>query len=135
MRFPCPPRLLQQPFQIGSVLTSQEVATPGQEATDPHGILRHFVAAHTAIALFDPPADGPLSCIISAIKRFSFGAFPVPIARQAMPEIPAIEKQEPQAISQTSDALFLVAAKRSHSGDASLPVPGLLPLPTLDQLA
>src|SRR6266851_723728 len=64
-------------------------------------MLRNFIAAHGAIAFFDPPADGPLTGIVGAIERFALGSFPLAIACQAMPEIPAIQKQEAQAIGQT----------------------------------
>lgn len=78
MRFPNGSGLLQQPCQIGSLLPAEEVATPGQQAAPTYSIGRNLVATHTAIALFDPPANGALSGIVGAIERFFFRAFPVP---------------------------------------------------------
>lgn len=51
------------------------------------------------IPLLDPPGDGPLTAIVGAIYRFSLGPPPLAIARQASPEVPAVEEQEPQAIA------------------------------------
>ncbi len=98
MRIPGSSCLLQEHWQVGSVLRREEVATPGKQATNAHGILRNLVATHRAIALFDPPTDGTLTSIVGAIEGFPFGSFPLAIARQAMPQVPAIQKQEPQAI-------------------------------------
>ncbi len=94
MRTPDRSCLLLEPWQDGSLFSVQEVATPGEQATDMHCILRHLVATHGAIALFDPPTDGTLTGIIGAIERFLLGTFPRAVARQAMPEIPPIQKQE-----------------------------------------
>jgi hypothetical protein len=91
-RIPGSCRLLQQPCQIGSVLRIEEVATPGEEATDTYRILGHLVATHATIAFFNPPANGTLAGIVGAIERFSLGSFLLAIARQAMPEIPPIQK-------------------------------------------
>ena len=59
------------------------------------------VSTHGATALFNPPADGALRGIVGAIERFPCGAFPRSVARQAMPEILAIQEQESQAIGHT----------------------------------
>ena len=96
-------------------------------------MLRNFIAAHGAIAFFDPPADGPLTGIVGAIERFALGSFPAAIARQAMPQVPAIQKQEPQAIGQ---ALMRSLARRC--GLQIAPVQrfqfrSLFPLTTSDQ--
>jgi len=117
------------------VLRIEEVATPGKQATDAHRMLRHLVAPHRAIALFDPPADGTLRGIVGAIEGFPFGSFPRAVARQARPQVPAIQKQEPQAIG---EALMLSLARRT--GFEIAPVQrfqfrGLLALATLDQFA
>src|SRR5437763_9417909 len=100
VRLPRSSDLLQEPCQDGSFFGIEEVATPSEEATHAHGILWHLVAPHRAIALFDPPADRTLRGIVGAIERFLFGSFPFAIARQAMPQVPAIQKQEAQAIGQ-----------------------------------
>jgi len=73
--------LLQEPCQDSPILRIEEVATPGQEATDTHRMLGHLVATHTAIAFFNPPADGPLTGIVGAIERFSLGSFPLALTR------------------------------------------------------
>ena len=70
MRLPGNSRFLQELYQNGSVLRLEEVATPGKQATDAHCMLGNFVAPHRAIALFDPPADGPLRGIVGAIEGF-----------------------------------------------------------------
>ena len=80
-RFPEYPCLLLEPWQGRSVLGVEEVATPGEQATHSDRILRNFVAAHGAIAFFDPPANGTLTGIIGAIKRFVLGSFPAAVAR------------------------------------------------------
>jgi hypothetical protein len=109
MRIPGSSCLLQESWQVSSVLGREKVATPGEQATDAHRILRHFIAPHGAIALFDPPANGTRAAIIGAIERFSLGSFPLAIARQAMTEIPAIQKQEAETIRQ---ALVLSLVRR-----------------------
>jgi hypothetical protein len=93
------------------------------------------VAAHTAIAFFDPPADGPLAGIVGAIQLLSLGSFAEAVAREAMPQVPAVEKQEAQAVGQT---LVLTITRRT--GLQIAPMQGfsflaLLPLPAPDQLA
>lgn len=98
-------------------------------------MLRHLVATHGAIAFFDPPADGTLRGIVGAIERFPLRAFPRSVARQAMPEILAIQEQEPQAIG---EALMRSFARRT--GFEITPMQrfefgGLLALSTLDQFA
>ena len=64
--------LQNQGGQVSSSLI-EEVATPGQEATEAQRILRHFVAAHRAIAFFDLPANGPFRGIVGAIEFLVFG--------------------------------------------------------------
>src|SRR5712692_503277 len=133
VRIPTRSGLLQEPCQDGSVLRIEEVATPSEQATDAHRMLGHLVAAHGAIAFFDPPADGALRGVVGAIERFAFGAFPAAIARQAMPQVPAIQKQEPQAIG---EALMLSFARRRGLQIASVQrfqFRGLLALATSDQ--
>jgi hypothetical protein len=118
---------------MSSVLGREEVATPGEQATNAHRILRHFVATHGAITFFDPPADRTRAAIIGAIERFSFGSFPLAIARQAMPEIPAIQKQEAETIRQ---ALVLSLVRRHGVQIAPMQrfqFRSLLLLSTLDQ--
>lgn len=93
------------------------------------------VSTHRTIALFDPPADGALTGIVGAIKRFPFGSFPRAVARQAVPEIPPIQKQESETIGQT-----LVFSLLRRHGLQIAPLQRfqfrrLLPLPTLDQCA
>jgi hypothetical protein len=58
--------LSDQGSQIGTA-PIEEVATPGKPATHAHGIVRNFIAAHTAIAFFDPPPNRPFTRIIGAI--------------------------------------------------------------------
>jgi hypothetical protein len=69
-------------------LCCEELATPGEQATDVHRILRNFVATHRSIAFFNPPANRALTGIVGAIERFLFGSFPRAIARQAIPRVP-----------------------------------------------
>ena len=133
MRIPARSGLLQEPCQIGTVLSIEEVATPGKPPTNAHRVLRHFVAPHRAIALFDPPADGALRGVVGAIERFALGPFPGAVARQAMPEIPTIQKQESETICQT-----LVFSLLRRHGWQIAPVQrfqfrSLLPLSALDQ--
>ena len=92
MRLPARSGVLQKHRQIGSVLGREEVATPGEQTTDAHRILRHLVATHTAIAFFDPPANGTLTGIVGPIERFPVGPFPLAVTRQTMPQVPSIEK-------------------------------------------
>ncbi len=61
MRIPGTSCLLQERWQVGSVLRIEEVATPGEEATNAYRILRNFVTTHRARAFFDPPVNGALS--------------------------------------------------------------------------
>jgi hypothetical protein len=133
VRIPGSSCLLQESWQVGPILRREEVATPGEQATDTHRILRNFIGPHRAIALFNPPANGTLTGIIGAIERFPLGSFPRAIARQAMPEIPPIQKQEPQTIRQT-----LVFSLLRRGGWQIAPVQRfqgirLLPLSALDQ--
>jgi hypothetical protein len=107
VRIPARSYLLLEPWQGRSVLCTQEVATPGKQATHVYRILRNFVAAHGAIAFFDPPTDGALTGSIGAIERFPFGSFPGAITRQTMPQVPAIQKQQPEAIRKTLMLAFL----------------------------
>jgi hypothetical protein len=86
--------LLQERWQVGSVLRREKVTTPGEQATDMYRMLGYFVAPHGAIALFNPPANGALTGIVGPIKCFSCGSFPRAVARQAVPQVPAIQKQE-----------------------------------------
>ena len=135
MRIPGSSCLLQESCHVSSVLRIEEVATPGEQATDAHRILGHLVATHGVIAFFDPPADGALTGIVGAIERFPFGSFPFAIARQAMPQVPAIQKQESQTIGQT-----LVLSLLRRRGLQIAPVQrfqfrSLLPLSALDQFA
>ncbi len=98
-------------------------------------MFRHFVAAHGAIAFFDPPANGTLTGIVGAIERFALGSFPLAIARQAMPQVPAIEKQEAETIRQT---LVFALLRRRGMQIASMQrfqFRSLLPLSTLDEFA
>jgi hypothetical protein len=67
MRIPGSSRLLQEPCQVGSVLSIEEVATPGKPPTDAHRILGNLVAPHRAIAFLDPPANGALTGIVGAL--------------------------------------------------------------------
>ena len=39
--------------------------------------------------------------MVGAIARFALGSFPLAIARQTMPQVPAIQKHEAQTIRQT----------------------------------
>jgi hypothetical protein len=64
VRIPGRLNLLQESWQVSSVLRREEVATPGKQATDAHRILGYFIAPHGTIAFFDPPANGPLTGII-----------------------------------------------------------------------
>jgi hypothetical protein len=133
VRFPDNLCLLQEPCQVGPIFGIQVVATPGEQATDTHRILGYLVATHGAIAFFDPPANGARAAIVGAIELFPFGSFPRAVARQAKPEIPAIEKQEPQTIGET-----LMLSRLRRRGVQIAPVQrfqfrSLLPLSTLDQ--
>ena len=130
MRIPGSFSLLQEPWQVSSVLRREEVATPGEQTTDTHRILGHLVATHRAITFFDPPANGTLTGIIGAIERFSLGSFPRAIARQAMPEIPARKSTRVVDDTPSSDALPRAAARLADSVDASLPVQE--PAPVVD---
>ena len=88
MRVPGHSWLLQETCQIGSTRV-QEVATPGQQATDTQRIGGNLVAAHAAIAFLDPPANRALAGVIGAIEGFPALAFPFAIARQATPQVEA----------------------------------------------
>jgi hypothetical protein len=92
------------------------------QATDAHGILWHFVALHTTIALFDPPTDGTLTGIVGAIEGFPFGSFPFAITRQAMPEMEADPETRAAGDRPNSGALPLAAARLPDRAGASLPV-------------
>jgi hypothetical protein len=86
--------LLQNQRQVGSLVTGEEVATPGEQTTDTHRILWNFIAPHATIAFFNPPIDGALTGIVSPIELFALGPFPLSTACQAMPQVPAIQKPE-----------------------------------------
>ena len=133
MRIPASFCLLQKSWQDRSVLGREEVATPGEQATDAHRILGDFVAAHGTIAFFDPPADRTLTGIVGAIERFALGSLPLAIARQAMPEIPAIQKQEPQALGYTLVRSLLRRHGLQIASVQRFQFRSLLPLSTLDE--
>src|SRR6266700_3252505 len=82
--------LLQESWQDSPVFHREEVATPGEQATDMHCILWYLVATHGTVAFFDPPADGTLTGVVGAIEGFVLGSFPRAVTRQTMPEIPPI---------------------------------------------
>src|SRR5581483_4026419 len=86
----------QERCEYGPILRWGEVATPGDQTADAHGMLRHQVATHRARALLAPPADGALTSTGSSIQRPSWRSFPSPRTAHAMPEIPAIQKPESQ---------------------------------------
>ena len=130
MRIPGSSCLLQESWQVSFVLRREEVATPGEQATDAHRILRNFIAPHGAIALFDPPANSTLTGIIGAIERFSLGSFPRAIARQAMPEMEADPETRAAGDTPDSGALLLAAARLADSADAGFPVQE--PAPVVD---
>ena len=130
MRIPTRSGLLQEPCQDGSVLRIEEVATPGKQATDAHGILGHLVATHGTIAFFDPPADGTLKSIIGAIKRFSCGSFPRAVPRQAMPQVPARKSTRAAGDRLNFGALLRVVVRLLDSASAWFPVPW--PAPVVD---
>jgi len=91
--------LRQEHSQIGPP-SVEKVAAPGEQAADTLGILRHLVASHGARAFFDPPANGPLARVVGSIQFLPFGALPAPIAGEAVPEVPAIQIQQAEAIRQ-----------------------------------
>src|ERR1700694_6225492 len=133
MSLPLSSGCLQEPCQKGSILAIEEVPPPGKQATNAHRMLRYLVAAHGAIALLDPPADGTLGDIVSAIKGFPVGSFPFAITRQARPEVPAIQKQEAQAIGQTLMLAFVGRRGFQIAPMHGLQFGGLLALSTPDQ--
>ena len=130
MRLLCGSRLLQEHWQVGSVLCVEVVATPGKQATDAHRILWNFVATHGAITFLDPPADSTLTGIVGTIERFSLGSFPFAIARQAMPQVEADPETKVADDTPNSGALPLAAAELPDSAGAALPVPE--PAPFVD---
>ena len=54
MRIPGSFCLLQESWQVSSVLSREEVATPGEQATDAHRILGDFVASTGAVDELKP---------------------------------------------------------------------------------
>ncbi len=69
MKIPGRSCLLQEPWQGSSVLRIEEVATPGEQATDAYRILGYLAATHGAITFLDPPANGTLTGIVGPIER------------------------------------------------------------------
>ena len=120
---------------MGSILRSEEVATPGEQATDTHHFLGSFVAPHAAIAFFDLPAKDALTGIVGAIKRFPLGSLPLAIARQARPEIPAIPKEESETIRHTLVLPFLRRRGFQLASMQRFQFRNLLPLSARDQFA
>jgi hypothetical protein len=49
VRIPGRFHLLQESWQVSSVLGREEVSTPSEQATDAHRILGYFIAPHGAI--------------------------------------------------------------------------------------
>jgi len=135
VRLLCGSRLLQEHWQVGSVLCVEVVATPGKQATDAHRILWNFVATHGAITFLDPPADSTLTGIVGTIERFSLGSFPFAIARQAMPQVPAIQKQKSQTIRQTLVLSLLRRRSFQIAPVQRFQFRSLLLLSTLDQFS
>ena len=130
MRIPGSSCLLQESCHVSSVLRIEEVATPGEQATDAHRILGHLVTTHGAVAFFDPPADGALTGIVGAIERFPFGSFPFAIARQAMTTGSSDPETRVADDRPNFGALPLAVAVLADSAGAWFPV--LWPAPVVD---
>ena len=76
------------------------------QATDIQGRLGAFVAAHGAVAFFDPPTDGAFRGIVRAIQYLvSSGVFPSTIKSEARPKVPAIQKEIAETISNASGSV------------------------------
>jgi hypothetical protein len=93
------------------------------------------VSAHRAVALFDPPPDGSLTCIIGAIQLFLVGPAPFAIARQPTPQVPAIQKQQTQPIGQTGRCSFVWSSGLQGAPMQLLQFGPLLRLAAVDQFA
>jgi hypothetical protein len=76
----------------------EKVATSSQKATHTARLGGNLVAAHRAIALLDPPANGAFASIICAIELLAVGTTPLAIASQATPQGRALQKQETEPI-------------------------------------
>ena len=105
------------------------IAAIGDQATDIQGRLNPFVAAHGAVAFFDPPADGAFGGVVGAIQDFATGrVFPVPVKGQTRPAIPAIQEEVAQAISQAGRFPFWGGFLLLDSVDTRLRVHHALPV-------
>ena len=92
------PALCDEESQVGSAFV-QVIPTPRQKTADIDCRFGTLVAAHRPISLLDPPANRPLTAVVSAIYRLSLGTRPFTIAGQVAPQTPSVEEQEPQAVS------------------------------------
>jgi len=89
--------LAQQQCEVRSSLR-EKIPTPCKQATDTFCIGRNCVASHRTIPFFNPPAKCSFTRIGGSIYSFAFRSFPTAIARQTKPEIPAISREQSQAI-------------------------------------
>ncbi len=87
--------LFDQACQVGSA-RGKEVATPSQQTTDTQSVGRNFRATHRTRAFFDPPPTRPFAGMIGAIAVLLvlMTLIPCAIAREAVPEVPPVQKQE-----------------------------------------
>lgn len=103
------------------------ISGPGDQAANVQSGLFLFIAAHGAVALFDPPANGAFAVVIRAIYHLiSIFILPITIESQARPKIPPIHKQIPHPIGNVIFCPCLVC-EHQHSADSFLP--GAIDLP------
>src|SRR3972149_1637039 len=96
----------------------QVIPSKGDQAANAKGGMRLLIAAHGAITLFDPPANGAFTIIVGAIQNhISIFILPITIESQARPEIPAIHEQVAHAIG---DIMFFTLAWFTSVGIAQV---------------
>ena len=96
-----------------------EPLSPGDQAAYAKSRLHLFVAAHGAVAFFDPPANGAFTIVVGAVyDLISVFVLPSAIESQARPEVPAIQAEQPQP--ELQPCLWILA--RIQRGRAHLQV-------------
>jgi len=82
-------------------LPGQMIPAPCQQSADIDRWLFPFVPPHAPIPLFHLPPDHPLRRIVGPIYLLTLSPFPAPIPGQPIPQIPAVQQQQPNPIRHT----------------------------------
>ena len=103
---PPPPWPLDDDLSKREAGAIQGVAHGGDEATDIEHGGGALVGAQGPVALFDPPADGPLTSIVGPVQRLTVRSLPAPVARQPRPQIPAVQTAPAQPLGRRHRPAF-----------------------------